>query len=243
MWCVSESSSIVRDLALSARDTVFLAGWHLKADAAHARRSRFAIRFPDHPVLMLPGVYESPRFLDPLAEIARSTLRPVHTVPELGRNRSSIEQTCLLLADYLEQNGLWEVTIVAHSKGGLAGKRLMLTARSGARIRSMIAIATPFGGTRYATRAPTRALRDFAPHDPMIRALAGQTAVNSRILAVRPRHDAQIPDAGPLPGARNVTLAVSGHFRVLGDRQLHALLRRELVDEVAGTPPSPPAPA
>jgi hypothetical protein len=36
-----------------------------------------------------------------------------------------------------------------------------------------------------------------------------------------------------LNGARNITLDVTGHFRPLGDRRLHLLLLRTLLDEVA----------
>lgn len=222
-----------RDLAYGTLDLAFLLGWRATGRRLHSSRVRHRIRYPDAPVLMLPGVLESPRFLDPLAAVLRASGRLVHTLPALKRNGLSIVETALLVRGHLEREQLTGVTIVAHSKGGLVGKQLMVWQETAPRIRSMIAIATPFGGSRYARMAPTRMLRDFSPADATVRELAAGHEVNSRILSVAGAVDPQIPEGSVLPGARNVTLAVGGHFRPLGDRTLHLLILRELHAEVA----------
>lgn len=225
-------STVGRDLGLALLDSVFLLRWHAAGYRVRAVRGRHPILHPNAPVLMLPGVHESPHFLDPLAAVLRATGRPVRTVPELGHNRATVVDTAHTVHRYLEQEQLTGVTIVAHSKGGLVGKQLMVWPQTAPRIRSMVAIATPFAGSRYASRAPTRVWRAFSPADGTLRELAANREANARILSVAGRVDPQIPDGSVLEGARNVTLPVWGHFRPLGDPQLHRLLLRTLRDEL-----------
>jgi hypothetical protein len=92
------------------------------------------------------------------------------------------------------------------------------------RVRSMLAIATPFGGSRYARRMPVRTLRAFSPDDPSIRALSAQADVNARIVSVYARFDPHIPEGSELPGAKNVPLDTGGHFRVLAHPRVMAEL-------------------
>lgn len=225
--------TLLGDLGHALRDTVFLIGWHRAGYRLHAVRVRHPIRHPEAPVLMLPGVHESPRFLDPLAAVLRATGRPVHTIPALRHNRAAIVDTALLVRRYLERERLTGITIVAHSKGGLVGKQLMVWPETSPRIRSMVAIATPFGGSRYARLAPTRVLRAFSPANATLLQLAADRDANARIVSVAAKLDPQIPEGSVLNGARNITLDVTGHFRPLGDRRLHLLLLRTLLDEVA----------
>jgi hypothetical protein len=108
---------------------------------------------------------------------------------------------------------------VAHSKGGLIGKHLMLGA-SGNRITRMIAIATPFAGSVYANYLPTRTLRAFRPSDETIVMLGEGITANERIVSIYPRFDPHIPAGSFLAGARNIELPVAGHFRILSDPRL-----------------------
>ena len=225
--------AVARDLRYAVIDAVFLVGWHDAGRRTRSSRTRHRIRHPDQPVLMLPGVLESPRFLDPLAAVLRSSGRPVHTVPALRCNGARVAATALLVLDYLERERLTDVTIVAHSKGGLVGKQLMVWPESAHRIRSMLAIATPFAGSRYARRAPTKMLRDFSPADATLLELSANQEANARILSVAAAVDPQIPDGSVLPGARNITLPIGGHFRPLGDRRMHLIALRFLRDDRA----------
>jgi hypothetical protein len=218
-------------------DGVFLVGWHIQGLRVRGSRPRVSINHRHDPILILPGVYESPHFLDPLAAVIRTTGRPVHTVGALRRNRGRITDSAMLVRRYVEACDLRNVTIVAHSKGGLIGKQLMVWPETSNRIRSMIAVATPFGGSRYAMHAPTRVLRDFSPLDATVRELAANGAANAAITSIFGPLDPQIPDGSRLTGARNILLATPGHFRPLGTPQLHRLLRVLLTAEVASSVP------
>ncbi|MBN9612886.1 MAG: alpha/beta hydrolase, partial [Actinobacteria bacterium] len=103
---------------------------------------------------------------------------------------------------------------------------------AGERVRRVIAIATPLGGSQLANWVPSRTIRALRPSDPRIAGLSAELAVNARIVSIAPSFDPHIPEGSFLPGAINVPVAVSGHFRVLG--------AAEVIDAVlsaAGDPP------
>lgn len=174
------------------------------------------------PIVLLPGIYETWRFLEPLARALHERGHPVHVVAELGDNRRPIAQQASRVAALLVARGLDDVVLVAHSKGGLIGKHVMAFDPAGARVRAMVAVATPFGGSRYSRLMPTPSLRAFASGDATMRALAASAEVNARIVSVYGVFDPHIPEGSELAGARNVRLAGGGHFRVLADPRVIA---------------------
>jgi pimeloyl-ACP methyl ester carboxylesterase len=180
------------------------------------------------PVVLLPGIYETWEFLGPVATALARAGHPVHAVPGLGYNARPVPESAERVIEHLERTRLCDAVLVAHSKGGLIGKRVLLSAASD-QVLGMVAIATPFTGSRWARYMVSRALRSFDPRDPVLLALAGELLVNERITAVYPRFDPHIPETGHLTGARNVELPLSGHFRPLG----HPLLVDTVVREVA----------
>lgn len=180
------------------------------------------------PVVLLPGIYETWEFLGAVATALARAGHPVHAVPGLGHNARPVPESADVVVEHLSDAGLSGAVLVAHSKGGLIGKRVLLSPASD-RLLGMVAIATPFTGSRWARYMVSRALRSFDPRDPVLLALAGELLVNERITAVYPRFDPHIPETGRLPGARNVELPLSGHFRPLG----HPLLVDTVVREVA----------
>ena len=167
------------------------------------------------PIVVIPGVYESWRFLQPLAAALHARGHPVHVVDPLRDNRLPVEAGARLVAEHLTALDLHDVVIVAHSKGGLIGKHVMALGPAADRIRGMVAVATPFAGSLYARLMLSPTLRSFSPRDATILALARETAVNARIVSVYGRFDPHIPGGSELPGAENVLLEMGGHFRIL----------------------------
>ena len=181
------------------------------------------------PVLLLPGVYEPWTFLRPLAERLHKLGHPVHVVRSLRINRGSIPIAAARAQSYLDQHDLRNVVLVAHSKGGLIGKHMMLVDDTSGRIDRLVAIATPFGGSRYAHWMLDPSLRAFRPSDKTMAMLAASAVVNARITSIYGSVDTHIPEGCELPGATNLEFPVKGHFRVLGDE---AVLRA--VDAAVG---------
>ena len=174
------------------------------------------------PVLLLPGVYEPWTFLRPLADRLHRRGHPVHVVRALGTNTRSIPVAAARAQRYLEQHDLNHVVLVAHSKGGLIGKHMMLVDDTSGRIDHLVAIATPFGGSRYAHWMLDPTLRAFRPTDRTMAMLAASAAVNARVTSIYGSVDTHIPEGCELSGATNLEFDVQGHFRVLGDAHVLA---------------------
>jgi hypothetical protein len=167
------------------------------------------------PVLLLPGVYETWHFLEAAGRHLHGFGHPVHVIPEFRSNLRPIADMATLACDYLVANDLTDVAIVAHSKGGLIGKTLMISEAGEARIRSMVAINSPFAGSDYAHLLPLRTLREFVPTHDTIVTLARSAEVNQRITSIYSSWDPIIPNGSILDGATNLELPVAGHFRIL----------------------------
>lgn len=179
------------------------------------------------PVVILPGIYETWKFMQPLVQELHDRGHPVHVLEELERNLHPVGEMAQAVTDHLRRQGLNDVILVAHSKGGLAGKLVMLGA-SADRVRGMLAIATPFGGSRYARHLPTRALRALSPSDPVIVELARERTINAHIVSVYAQFDPHIPSGSELPGAKNIRVPTGGHFRILAHPAVEAAFEQFL---------------
>lgn len=180
------------------------------------------------PVLLLPGVYETWQFLRPVADRLNALGHPIHTLRELGYNRLTVTASAELAQRYLDQNNLTGVIIVAHSKGGLIGKHMMVTDDRAGRIDCLVAINSPFGGSTLANWAPVRTLRAFSPGDETVMTLAANLEANARITSIYSRLDPLIPGGSQLNGATNVCLSMVGHFRPLASSALFAAIERAI---------------
>ncbi len=178
------------------------------------------------PVVVLPGIWESWRFLLPLIRRLHDAGHPVHAVTALRGNGATVDASADLVAGYLADHALRDVLIVAHSKGGLIGKALMLRGDSGPRITRMLAVSTPFSGSAYARWLLLPALRAFSPNDPTTRRLLAETRVDARITSVWAAFDPHIPGGSRLVGGTNLEVDDGGHFRVLRNPEVLAAIDR-----------------
>jgi hypothetical protein len=188
------------------------------------------------PVVVLPGIWETWRFLLPLVERLHDAGHPVHAVTALRGNGATVDASADLVAGYLADRDLTDVLIVAHSKGGLIGKEVMLRPGSGPRVTGMLAISTPFSGSRYAPYLVLPSLRAFSPSDPTTLRLMADRSVNARITSVWAAFDPHIPGGSELPGACNVRIDDGGHFRILRNPEVLALVDRFAADPGGATP-------
>lgn len=169
------------------------------------------------PVVIVPGVFERWQFLWPTIVRLHARGHPVYTVDTLARNTVSIPRAAHRVAEFIAERDLRDVVLLAHSKGGLIGKFVMLDLDADARITGMIAIATPFLGSRWARFMVLPSLRAFAAGDPQIASLHARRGVNARITSIFAGFDPHIPEGSALAGARNIRINTGGHFRLLDD--------------------------
>jgi triacylglycerol esterase/lipase EstA (alpha/beta hydrolase family) len=200
---------------ISTRVVDYYWAYRLRFAALRKRDPAVLATGSKRPVLLLPGVYETWHFLERIGQHLNRLGHPVHAVPSFGRNLGPIAEMAQLAGDYLERHGLTDVAIVAHSKGGLIGKTLMLADDRGARVASMVAINTPFAGSDYAHLIPIRTLREFVPTHNTIVTLGANADVNRHITSIYSSWDPIIPNGSVLDGATNLELPVTGHFRIL----------------------------
>ncbi len=184
-------------------------------------------------IVLLPGVYQTWVELHWIADGLHDLGYRIHAIPALGHNRRPIAASAELVRRELTARGIGDCYLVAHSKGGLIGKRALIdNARerdaladgnaqaptSTPRILGMTALATPFHGSSYAGLMLAPALRQFQPSDTTIEELDADTSLNSRIISIYGRFDPHIPESSRLEGAAaNVEVPVTGHMRIVRD--------------------------
>ena len=194
------------------------------------------------PVVVIPGVFEDWRFMLPLVQHLHEAGHPVHVLPLLHRNRLTVPKAADLIAGYIRDRALTDAVIVAHSKGGLIGKFVMMQLDPERRIAGMVAVCSPFSGSRYALFMLLPSLRAFSPRNGVTMQLSREERVNERITSVYGHFDPHIPEGSVLPGARNIQLDTAGHFRILA----HEDTIRTILEATAGTfaaTPAPPPPS
>lgn len=209
-------TAILRKLLWWVQDYAFAVTHQVRGAVSRTRAESFHSGNLN-PVVVIPGVFESWQFLLPLISALHRAGHPVHVVPVLRWNRSDVRSSAEIVADHLATAGLNDAVILAHSKGGLIGKYLMLTLDPERRIHRMIAICTPFSGSRYAHYLLVPSLRIFSPRDELTLQMAREEAVNHRITSLYGLFDPHIPEGSILPGATNMQLPAAGHFRILGN--------------------------
>lgn len=183
----------------------------------------------ERPVLLIPGVYERWEYLLPIAEALNEQGHPCYIVPQLQRNSIPIPEAARLAGAVLRLRDLSDVVIVAHSKGGLIGKHVLAFDDPDRRVAGVVAIASPFQGSTLSRLPLTKPLREFAPGQGSIAALAAEKMINEHIVSIYPYYDTHIPSGSELAGATNIALPLSGHFRVLAEPLVIAETLRAVV--------------
>lgn len=171
------------------------------------------------PIVIIPGIYEKWHFMKPIVDLLYSHGYEIHVIDSIGYNTGDIEVIAEKVEAYIDSQNIDKYIIVAHSKGGLIAKYLMM--RPSNKIVKTIAINTPFSGSWYATLIPHSSLRVFIPSSPMLSQLRQDVLSNQRIVSIYGLFDPHIPRGSHLEGATNITLNVRGHFRPTGNKLVH----------------------
>ncbi|WP_261375169.1 triacylglycerol lipase [Arthrobacter sp. KBS0702] len=219
-----------------AQDYAYAVGRQLRSAASRVSADEF-LSGAGRPVVVIPGIFEDWRFMLPLIRELHGAGHPVHVVTVLQHNRIAVPKAAALIADYLRARDMRDTLIIAHSKGGLIGKYAMMSLDPERRISRMVAVGSPFSGSRYAGYMLLPSLRALSPRSAVTVQLSREQRVNERITSVYGLFDPHIPEGSVLPGARNVLLDTGGHFRILA----HQDTIRTVLAEAAAPHPRPPA--
>lgn len=215
-------NELLRKLGIWALDYVDAGVVHVQSVIRWRVPEQFATGEPGKPtIVLIPGVYERWAFLRPVAKRLNEAGYPVSVVHGLGYNLRPVVDTSERLARALLRVAANPAgrMIVAHSKGGLVGKHLLVTKADRLQLRGLVAVCTPFAGSRYARYILGQTLRAFSPTNETIVSLGSNSSVNSRIVSIFGGFDPHVPDGSVLAGATNVKLPVDGHFRILRQQE------------------------
>ncbi|UFS59568.1 lipase family protein [Subtercola endophyticus] len=206
-----------------AADYAFALHWQVRAAFSSRDARRYETGERD-PVVVIPGIWETWGFMRPLIEKVHAAGHPVFVISALRHNARPVAESAELVSAMLVSRNLKNVLIVAHSKGGLIGKYAMAFLDDSRRISRMVAVCAPFSGSGYAAYLVLPALRALSPSDATMRMLAESKDVNARIVSVYGEFDPHIPEGSGLTAAHNVMLPTGGHFRILAQPEVVALV-------------------
>ena len=148
---------------------------------------------------------------------------PVYIVPKLGNNIADIPASAKKVREVIEENNLKNIVIVAHSKGGLIGKYLLLHEDPDKRTKGLIAIATPFHGSSMSKFIPLSSVQEVTHESKIIKYLREHSEVNGKIVSIIPSYDNIVwhPKGSYLEGAlQNVRVDTAGHVRMTKDKKV-----------------------
>lgn len=173
------------------------------------------------PVILIPGIGGRWNFLKKLGDKISLAGHPVYIVPDLGHNFKSIPRSAEIVRKVIDDNNLKDMIIVAHSKGGLIGKYILVYLNSDKRVKQLVALATPFSGSHLARIVPHKSFHELLPDSEVIQDLSKHMEVNNKIISVYPIYDNSIwHKNGPkLDGAKNIEVKVAGHHKIIFDKK------------------------
>ena len=136
------------------------------------------------PVILIPGVNNKWHFLKKIADDISAIGHPVHVIKELGHNRIEINASAKIVRQMIDDNDMRNVVILAHSKGGLIGKEVLLNYNHDQRVIKMIAIASPFQGSTMASFVPDKAIKELSPASSIVQTQNKSVEVNKAIISI-----------------------------------------------------------
>ncbi len=154
----------------------------------------------------------------------------MHTMPKMGHTIPDIRQGAESVKRTIAEHEITGAILVAHSKGGLIGKYVLAHHNDDRRVKGLIAIATPFSGSRMAKIVPHTAFKELLPQSEILRELEVYADVNERIVSVIPEYDNHVwaENGSYLEGATNKKVHCYGHHKVLFSRKVQDVVLESL---------------
>lgn len=172
------------------------------------------------PIILIPGISNKWGFLKYLGDKISAKGHPVYIVPKLKFNFFDIPTSVKIVREVIDKNNLENAVIIGHSKGGLIGKYFLIHENKDNKIKGLIAIGTPFSGSRLAKKFPRISFKELTPESKIIQELIFHKEVNSKIVSIMPEFDNHIwhEKGSFLEGALNIKVPTKGHHKILFDK-------------------------
>ncbi|MEP7329105.1 MAG: alpha/beta fold hydrolase [Betaproteobacteria bacterium] len=161
-------------------------------------------------------------------------LGPVYAIsygPPLAPIEHFADQMAQKIATMRDATGATQVVLVGHSMGGLVNLAY-LRRYGGAAVREMIAIGTPFHGSRHAYMMFGAAMQDLRPGSRFLAPIddPGAFASGVPVVSIWSWHDSMVTPqtSSRLDWAENIAIAGVAHNALLGDRDVWARVAAEI---------------
>lgn len=183
-----------------------------------------------NPIILIPGLFEEHHFLDTFADALSLAGHPIYILENLGRNIKTVPDSAKLVKELIIEKDLHNIIIVAHSKGGLIGKYLLAFDNADDRIKKVIAIASPWKGTKLFNYFWQKSMKEFRPESEIINKLKKQPQVNNKIVSIYGESDNVVfpIDSCYLEGAKNIQVKNHGHHKILFDEHVCDIVMSEV---------------
>lgn len=175
-------------------------------------------------VVLIPGINEKWTFLGVIGNrLNKDGWRMHYPVTD---TRKPIEDITEEVENYIRLNNLKRVVIISHSKGGLIARNLVNSINN--RVKLVVILAVPHHGTILAY-LPLKGFSELKPNSETIKNISS-LEVSEKIINIMPSWDNHvIPNTSlKLEGARNITVSVGGHTRILDASETSELIEREI---------------
>ncbi len=176
------------------------------------------------PVILIPGIVLKWGFMKDLGDKISLIGHPVYIVPKLGNGLTGIPRSARIVRDLIDKNKLKNIIVVAHSKGGLIAKYLLVHFNKDNAVKGAIAISTPFSGSSLAGLIRHKSFKELSPDSKLIKDLNSHTIINTKIVSVYPSFDNHIPEGSVLINAENIKVDVKGHHKMLFDKKAQGII-------------------
>ena len=178
------------------------------------------ISLAGHPVYIVPGLKSNLYSIPISAKRLRTIV--VRVIPKLGHGAPNLPRSSEIIRGFLEKYNIKGAVLVAHSKGGLIGKYLLVHNNRDHRVKGMVAIATPFSGSSLAKLISHGSFKELRGDSAILHDLASHPLVNQQIISLIPQFDNHVwAEKGSfLEGAENIVVDVSGHHKILFDKEV-----------------------
>lgn len=172
-------------------------------------------------IILIYGFNENWLFLKSIGDRLNREGYKVYAFLDIGSNFYPLVTSAEMLDHFIKIKNLNNVTLVAHSKGGLIAKLYLDRFDKQKIVDKVITIATPFKGSLWGNLRILN-LYEIIPNSLFLRDLLKETRNNYKIVSIRAQIDNHvIPGASAiLPGAKNIEVGVVGHTRILKSNEL-----------------------
>ncbi len=183
-----------------------------------------------NPIILIPGLFEKWYFMKEIADPLSLLGHPIYVLENLGYNTDEIHKAANLVNELINDKKLENIIIIAHSKGGIIAKDILVSFNKDKKVKKVITIATPFGGSGIIKYLPHKNLKELSPQSEIIKKLSKEKEVNKKIISIFGTFDNHVwPETSSyLEGAKNIQIKEYGHHKILSNKEVLEIILFEI---------------